>query len=1037
MTDNGSTHGFGIVLGEPARLEAAVLARIAAVRARDPLAPIDVLVGGVLLRPYLQRLVAESTPGLVNVRMTTLGELGLRLGEPTLAASRRRPLPAIAERALAAEVARGATGYFAPVAATPGFADAARRVLRELRQEAVDPDELARHGDALESPAKADDIVSLYRRYLHARAGHYDGEDALAAADPRLFDGAELLVVGVWRLGATARRLVERLAERARVTVFLPALGPDEPHAALRAWLATHGAEETTLDPSPRSTCLDHLKGLFTGAGAPPDGTVRLVSAPDPLAETREAARVCLDWAGEGIAFRDMAVSYRQAELYRPLIEAVFTEAGIPLYLDEGPALSERPLGRRILALLDLLGSPLRRRDVMAFLSDGWMPKETRERFGGAPRARWDSISRRAGVVEGIGQWRERLGLALAHDEERLAQEDAPDWRARRVEDTRHLIAFMEEIAERLSARPPGPGWGASLDVLLPILRDYAEDCESVVGYLEQLRDLDRVVPGVDFDRVLDAVRAEVRSLRAGDLDEGQQGAFGRRGVNVLDVNQLRNLRFRAVAVLGLTERAFPPPPRQDPLLLDAERGRLNAAGGWDLPLRAQGPDPEPLQFALAVHAARERLHLSTRRAEESGGRAQIPSAFFRLAVSVIAGRRVRVEEVADLDVVRRMPAGRVGAGDADRSLTPEERDRTLIETRPVLGRAVLERLEPRALRADSLRRARWGERSLTPFDGVFDNTAALHLLATALDDGTLHATGLEGYATCPFRYLLASVLRVKPVVEPERLLQIEPMTRGSAVHRTLQRFMEASRPQAGDAQQVLHRIAEEELDAVEAQGLTGTPLLWRADRQEILDDLVVWLERERTSARRELVGTEVSFGRAAADLRPPATEDPLVVEIPGRTLRFAGSIDRLDREPAGGFRVVDYKTGSGWGLPTSGGLNGGRSLQLPLYVLAGAMILDVDASQGQAAYEVVSRRGNFKQINFSAEDLAERHDDFQHVLGRIADGITTGDFHHEPGDACRYCDYADLCDVGRERIKARKADDPRAQSFSAMREIP
>jgi hypothetical protein len=32
-------------------------------------------------------------------------------------------------------------------------------------------------------------------------------------------------------------------------------------------------------------------------------------------------------------------------------------------------------------------------------------------------------------------------------------------------------------------------------------------------------------------------------------------GAFGRRGVNVLDVNQLRSLRFRAVAVLGLTER--------------------------------------------------------------------------------------------------------------------------------------------------------------------------------------------------------------------------------------------------------------------------------------------------------------------------------------------------------------------------------------------------------------------------------------------------------------------------------------------------
>jgi hypothetical protein len=40
----------------------------------------------------------------------------------------------------------------------------------------------------------------------------------------------------------------------------------------------------------------------------------------------------------------------------------------------------ERPLGRRILALLDLLDSQLHRRDLMAFLSDGWLPKSTRER---------------------------------------------------------------------------------------------------------------------------------------------------------------------------------------------------------------------------------------------------------------------------------------------------------------------------------------------------------------------------------------------------------------------------------------------------------------------------------------------------------------------------------------------------------------------------------------------------------------------------------------------------------------------------------
>ena len=101
-----------------------------------------------------------------------------------------------------------------------------------------------------------------------------------------------------------------------------------------------------------------------------------------------------------------------------------------------------------------------------------------------------------------------------------------------------------------------------------------------------------------------------MRALKAGDLDEGQQGAFGRRGVNVLDANAIRGLRFRAVAVLGLTERTSRRRPARIHCCSTRSAQRLNEAGGWTLPLRARGADPEPLQFALAVHAARERLLL-------------------------------------------------------------------------------------------------------------------------------------------------------------------------------------------------------------------------------------------------------------------------------------------------------------------------------------------------------------------------------------------------------------------------------------------
>ncbi|HWQ24381.1 MAG TPA: PD-(D/E)XK nuclease family protein [Gaiellaceae bacterium] len=1042
--------GFRVLLGAPARVEDAFLERIQSIRAGAPLAPIDVLVGGVLLRPYLQRLIADTSPALLNVRFWTLGELGIRLGGAALAVSGRRPLPAIAERAYVGEVARGCEGYFAPVASTPGFAEAARQLLRELRREGIDADELERVAPGcLESEAKADDLTALYRRYLEGRAELYDGEDALAVADPARFDGSELLLVGVWRLGAHARRLVGALAERVPITVFLPSVSEDADaaHAELRAWLAERGAQVEELAAPAGATALAHLqRDLFApSARAPHDDSVDLVSAPDPLTETREAARACLAWAERGIPFREMAVAYRQAEVYRPLVEAVFAEAGIPVYLDDGPSLAERPLGRRILALLDLIDSPLRRADVMAFLSDGRMPRETRERFGGTPPARWDSISRRAGVVEGIEQWRRRLELYRAEQAEAAAAEDAPEWVRRRVDDCDSLLAFVEAFAADLAGHPERASWSESLEFLRGLLERYVDGASDVVGYLDQLAALDELVPEVEFSRFLDVVRAEVKALKAADLDEGQQGAFGRRGVNVLDVNQLRNLRFRAVAVLGLTERAFPPPPRQDPLLLDEERVRLNERGGFGLPLRARGADPEPLQFALAVAAARECLLLSTRRADAPGGRVQLPSSFFRAAAGALEGRRVRVEEIRGLDRVRTLRAGRVGAGSLERALTPSERDRTLLELDPTLGRAVLERLEPRAARADAVRRARWATRSLTPHDGVFTAPAALAALAEWLSRRAFSATSLETYGNCPYRYLLGEIFRLSPFEEPERIQRIDPLTRGSLAHSVLERFVASLDAPLAPAPADAHRkallaILEEELAAVEARGLTGAPLLWRADRQEIVDDLLAWLDLQLgTPSPYSRSEVEVAFGtRFAGERRSAlARDEPLEIELRSRSFRLAGKIDRLDFEPGGPFRVVDYKTGSGSQLPKGGQLKGGRALQLPLYILAGALLLGVEPGQGEAAYHLVSRRGGLRQLVFRGGDLEARRDELEQVLGRILDGIAGGDFHPEPApDTCRYCNFQDLCDVGRQRIRERKQGDARVQTFADMRGI-
>ncbi len=77
-----------LVTGAPDVLEGALAAEVRERREADPLAPIGVLIGGTLQRPYLQRRLAELNDGIVNVHFLTQSELALALGERRMIAPR-------------------------------------------------------------------------------------------------------------------------------------------------------------------------------------------------------------------------------------------------------------------------------------------------------------------------------------------------------------------------------------------------------------------------------------------------------------------------------------------------------------------------------------------------------------------------------------------------------------------------------------------------------------------------------------------------------------------------------------------------------------------------------------------------------------------------------------------------------------------------------------------------------------------------------------------------------------------------------------
>lgn len=72
-----------VLTGPRRALEQRLADEVVAARARDPLAPLPVLVGGTLLRPHLRRRIAEITGGHLNVRFVRSASLVCGSGSRT------------------------------------------------------------------------------------------------------------------------------------------------------------------------------------------------------------------------------------------------------------------------------------------------------------------------------------------------------------------------------------------------------------------------------------------------------------------------------------------------------------------------------------------------------------------------------------------------------------------------------------------------------------------------------------------------------------------------------------------------------------------------------------------------------------------------------------------------------------------------------------------------------------------------------------------------------------------------------------------
>ena len=1048
----------------------------------------------------LVRLVATQAGATFGLSRFSLTELAARLASARLAGARRVRGTQAGAEAIAARVVfdartAGDLVYFGPVAATPGFPKALARTVHELRLGGLSSESLT----AADGSAAAD-IAHLLARVEEELADRsIDDRRALlrlaseaCAQGEHRWVGIPLVLLDVTADSRTESQFIAALAGNASDALVTFPSGDDRGRAAFSAL----GTIEEIPDAAQADSDLSHLRRyVFTSEPPPPReaaGDVRLFSAPGEGREAVEIVRRVLDEAKRGVPFDEMAVFLRAPQQYQGLLEHACARAGVPVYFDRGTRRPD-PAGRAFIALLSSAVEGLSAKRFDEYLSLGQVPRLSRTGTASPVIARdeifselspdleaedpesalpdapltdsdeeaivagtlrspwkWEELIVESAVVggrnraDGKARWRRRLdGLAsdFRYRISELVREEPESARIRRYErdlrNLEHLRRFALPIIDTLAGWPGHATWGEWLDRLSALAERALDRPMRVLQMLAELRPMADVGP-VALEEVRDVLRDRLLTL---DWDPPSH-RYGRLFVGT--PLQARGRTFRIVFVPGLAERVVPQRPREDPLLLDEQRRAIDSA----LIRQDDRVSAERLLLRIAIGAARERLYLSYPRMDVAETRARVPSFYALDVMRAITGRVPDHRELArgaedEAGAMLAWPAPK----DADRAIDDLEHDLAVLKP-------LLDARDPASVKGrahyllglnDALRRSvisQWsrGQKSWFTSDGLIRITPATRqsLAAQRLSVRPYSLSALQRFATCPYQFLLATIHRLEPWDEPEPLLRMDPLTRGSLFHRVqAELFREL---QARDALPVTRdsvREAAKALDAV-VDRVAGeyaellAPAIDRVWKDEIADlrrDLVIWVQKLADQTAWVPEYFEFSFGLSDAGRDPRSRRDPVRVE--GGFL-LHGSVDLIERDPARDvLRVTDHKTGKNRSTPDLI-VGGGRTLQPVLYSVVVEEALSKKVESGRLYYCTTAGGFGDRDIRIDHETRGQG----LQVLTIIDRAIEQGSLVAAPLErACGWCDFRPVCGPREEARVKRKAKD-RLADLEALRSM-
>lgn len=843
---------------------------------------------------------------------------------------------------------------FAGTADRKGFVNTLADLITEFKRYSITPEVLEAAGKGLEDENPLKDklmeLSAIYAAFEKTLAERYrDSDDDLTLASEKLgstglFNGAEIWIDGFAGFTAQEYRVIERLLQKARrVSVSLCTDCPEggetngtdvfsSVKAACRKFIRIAGEYGVSVEPAVAlggaepfrfkdSPELTHLERNYN---AYPYRTYKkrtkdicLFSSVNIFSEIEEAARdiirLCRD---EGMRFRDIAVVTRELEAYERLIEVIFAEYGIPYFIDRKTEITNHPLVRLLLSMLDIFNENWSYESVFRYLKTG---------LTGIDRSGIDRLENyvlacgiRGGRWTAEGDWTMSPDLIPGEGDEGKKSDGYRDINETRYKVIEPLLEFRQKTRGRKKASEIcGALYDFLCDTGVPLRIEesieqfrksgklsLANEYSQVWNILMEVFDQAAEVMGEErfgIERFSDILRIGLEEYKIGlipvSLDQ----------VLVGSAERSRSHEVKALYILGANDGIFPSAAAEEGILSDRDRSVLTGAGlELASDTRTKAFDEQYLVYR-ALTTAGSYLRISWPIAGHEG-RTMRPSV-------IIPRLRKLFPAITETSNILEPDSGPGEAGLAAR--LPAFKQLVSVMRRKADGkdiRPLWEWVYRWFASQEDWRHMCKAARDALLFKNVAQPVSGRRIAALYGEPAYSSVSRLEKYTACPFAYYVQYGLGARE----RKVYRLSPPDIGTFMHAVIESF---SRVVAEgelswrdfDREWCRERVSEivdGMLEKMQGSGIAASKRYTAlAVRLKRVVARAVWLIAEHIRRGSfEPIGYEMDFGDGGKF-------PPITIELDsGRKIHLTGRIDRVDAlktEEGTYLRIVDYKSGS------------------------------------------------------------------------------------------------------------------------------